>query len=375
MYSLGRLSEVESILYGEEDIFRWDESRRVNFQLEAIQRAFEYHYERCATYRQFCYTEGVHPQSISSPDDLFKIPVIPSSIFKSLDVRTASEEEIIMVCRSSGTRGSISRVPRDNTTLERFLGSIRKSVELLIGIPVESRVLNLGPDSSEAGDVWFPYVMSLLHLLRPTENYVSQGVFSVGRLVEQLRALPPDAVPVLVGPPIFVLNLIEFLQKHGEPVDLDACGGLVITAGGWKSNSKEEIDRDGFLSLCREYLGIQNRANIRDVFNMVELNTVIFECERGVKHVPPWLAVAGLDPETLSPSTPEEMGLLAFFDSTPTSYPGFILSDDFGRVRYEQCSCGRSGQTLEFCRRVKLSDEKGCALKMERDTIVSSQTR
>jgi len=375
MYSLGCLSELESVLYSEEDIFRWDESRRAGFQVEAIQSAFGYHYERCAVYQRFCRNEGIHPSSISSPEDILRIPLIPSSMFKSMDVRTAPEDEVIMVCRSSGTRGSVSRVPRDNTTLERFLGSIRKSVELLIGIPVESRVFNLGPDISEAGDVWFSYVMSLLHLLRPAENYVSQGVFSPGRLVEHLRELPPGAVPVLVGPPIFLQHLMDFLEGRGESLDLDERRGLVITAGGWKSNAKEEIGRDEFLSRCGERLGLNDRANVRDAFNMVELNTVIFECERGVKHIPPWLVVAALDPESLAPAPPEEMGLLAFFDSTPTSYPGFVLSDDFGRVSDRPCACGRSGPTLEFCRRVKLVEERGCALKMERDTIVSSETR
>jgi long-chain-fatty-acid---luciferin-component ligase len=374
MYSLGSLSELESVLYSEEDIFRWDESRRTGFQVEAIQSAFRYHYERCAVYQRFCRSEGVHPSSISSPEDIHRIPLIPSSMFKSMDIRTPPADEIIMVCRSSGTRGSVSRVPRDNITLERFLGSIRKSVELLIGIPVESRVFNLGPDATEAREVWFSYVMSLLHLLRPAENYVTEGVFSPARLLEHLRALPPGAVPVLVGPPIFLMYFMEFLESRGESIDLDARHGLVITAGGWKSNAKEEIGRDEFLSRCGEYLGLSNRENIRDAFNMVELNTVIFECERGAKHIPPWLVVRALDPASLALASPGEMGLLAFFDSTPTSYPGFVLSDDFGRVDDQQCPCGRSGPTLEFCRRVRLAEERGCALKMERDTIVSSET-
>ena len=121
MHALGRLSELESVLYSEEDIFRWDESRRTGFQVEAIQSAFSYHYEHCAIYQRFCRTEGVHPASISSPEDILRIPLIPSTMFKSMEIRTAPEDDIIMVCRSSGTRGNSVITFRD---LVRFCFTI-----------------------------------------------------------------------------------------------------------------------------------------------------------------------------------------------------------------------------------------------------------
>ncbi|MCI0489496.1 MAG: hypothetical protein L0229_23130 [Blastocatellia bacterium] len=203
----------------------------------------------------------------------------------------------------------------------------------------------------------------------------SQWHLFSGQALGSYTGASPAASPVLVGPPIFFLYLMEFLKDRGETIDLGARGSLIITAGGWKSYAKEEIDCESFLSLCGEYLGLRNRMKIRDAFNMVELNTVIFECERGVKHIPPWLVVAALDPENLSPSDPEEMGLLAFFDPLPTSYPGFILSDDFGQVSNMPCMCGRAGPVLQFCRRVKMLEDRGCALKMERGTVVVPDTR
>jgi long-chain-fatty-acid---luciferin-component ligase len=142
----------------------------------------------------------------------------------------------------------------------------------------------------------------------------------------------------------------------------------VVTAGGWKRSSSEEIDRDEFARRCARYLGLTDRRYVRDAFNMVELNTVLLECERGAKHVPPWLVLLSLDPEALTPTTPGRMGLLGFLDPLPTSYPGFVVSDDFVRLHEGRCPCGRSGPTLEFCRRVELAEGRGCALTIERDT-------
>jgi long-chain-fatty-acid---luciferin-component ligase len=310
----------------------------------------------------------VTPDLVNAPEHLTRIPLIPSSMFKSLDIRSVPEESITKVCYSSGTRGSVSRIPRDNTSLERFVGSIRISADQLLNLRAESRVFNLGPDSNEASEVWFPYVMSLLGLLRPAENYVIMGVFYPLSLVEDLSTLPETTQPFLVGPPILLRRLLQFLQEEGITLDLGARGGFVVTAGGWKSFSDEQIDRDEFTTLCMTLLGVRDRGHIRDAYNMVELNTVLFECELGIKHIPPWLMIESLDPETLVPRRSNEIGLLAFYDPLPTSYPGFILSDDFGKVNKETCACGRSGPTFEFCRRVALVEGRGCALTMGRNT-------
>lgn len=368
MQSLGQPILLEKLLYGEDDLYHWDEVRRQGFQFDILREAFRHHFENCPAFGRYCQSEGVTPELIKAPEHLPRIPLIPSSTFKSLDVRSVPEESITKVCYSSGTRGGLSRIPRDNTSLERFVGSIRISAEQLLGLRAEAQVFNLGPDSDEAKEVWFPYVMSLLGLLRPAENYVMDGVFYPLSLVEALSSLPKTTQPFLVGPPILFLRLLHFLHEEGVTLDLGAQGGFVVTAGGWKSFSDEQIEREEFTTLCTTLLGVKGRGQIRDAYNMVELNTVLFECELGIKHIPPWLIIESLDPETLAPKQSNEMGLLAFYDPLPTSYPGFILSDDFGKVNKETCACGRSGPTFEFCRRVALVEGRGCALTMGRDT-------
>jgi long-chain-fatty-acid---luciferin-component ligase len=106
---------------------------------------------------------------------------------------------------------------------------------------------------------------------------------------------------------------------------------------------------------------------------MVELNTVVFECEAAHKHIPPWLIVEALDPETQEPVPAGEMGVLAYWDALPTGYPGFVISDDFGVLDPSGCECGRPGPTMSFMRRVTAADDRGCARAMDAETEVAEE--
>ncbi len=70
----------------------------------------------------------------------------------------------------------------------------------------------------------------------------------------------------------------------------------VVTIGGWKRREGERVSRTELSDVVCRSLGLDNDHYVRDAFNMVELNTVIMECERHKLHVPPWLRVDALDP-------------------------------------------------------------------------------
>ena len=369
---IGGQATVETVLYGEGDPFHWDAARRRIFQARAFADAFRHHYASCPIYQRYCAMDGVDPDGLTFPDDIGRIPLIPATMFKEQVIRRVDDGAVAKVCRSSGTQGVVSRVNRDGTSLERFVGSIRLSAERLLDLRVRAAVFNLGPDTPDAGDVWFPYVMSLISLLRPATHYVSDGVFDPGRVVDDLEALDPDVQPIIVGPPVFVVYLLRHLAERDTRLDLGARGGVLVTGGGWKTHTDDEVDSVSFRHWCTTQLGL-DASCVRDAYNMVELNTVIFECEHGRKHVPPWLVVAALDPETQLPVPGGEMGVLAYWDALPTGYPGFVVSDDFGVVEAGTCTCGRSGPTMSFTRRVTASDDRGCARAMDDETEVAGE--
>jgi len=169
----------------------------------------------------------------------------------------------------------------------------------------------------------------------------------------------------VVAPPGLLLDFLAWMEERGERLDLGARDGYVVTAGGWKRREDEAVSRSELSDLVEERLGIQ-RSRIRDAYNMVELNTLLLECEHGRKHIPPWLVVLARRPADMSVADPGEEGVLSFLDPTAVSYPCFVLSDDLGEVHRGPCECGRAGETLLISRRLDSVEQRGCGLKLER---------
>ncbi|MBB2911303.1 long-chain-fatty-acid---luciferin-component ligase [Streptosporangium becharense] len=363
---LEAVSVLDDWVFQRSDIYHASAAEIETLKLTMARNAVDHHFTHNPTYRQYCQKSGFEPDQLNTLQDLARIPLITSSQFKISQVRTGPEEAIVKVCTSSGTQGSMSLVHRDETTLCRFLGSIQGSVDQLLGLD-DAFCLHLGPSKEEAGDLWFSYAMAVTDMLFPTENFVVDGVFDPAKVVRRIQEARGDAENVLlVGAPIMFLHLDEYMTENG--ILLEDCENLfVITAGGWKRFRGSSIPREEFVGhLTKRFQGL-DPSRIRDFFNMVELNSILAECEFHVKHVPPWIHVLTLDPRTLQPVANGRQGLLAFVDPTATSYPGFILTDDYARTVLDgECRCGRRGQGIEFTRRVEKVESRGCALKLDR---------
>jgi long-chain-fatty-acid---luciferin-component ligase len=357
------LEQVEAEIYQLDEAFFPDLATRKSVQAVMLRSAFECHYERNVLYRRFCQARGISIETVAQ--DPRRIPLIPSTTFKQAAVRSNSNEKTVLRCTSSGTQGSVSVVERDNTTLERFLGTIRNAVENVFGID-DAIVLNLGPPSDEEPDLWFSYVMNVTDFLFETRNYVHGGVLMAERFVEDLVAATGQYQDVLViGAPIVFLELFEQLGRF-KLKNCDFGAKLfLVTAGGWKRHERVGIPRDEFRDRCIQAFTGLVPQKIRDTFNMVELNTIIPECECHQKHVPVWLDVFAVDLDNYSVAAPGKVGLLAFLDASASSYPGFVLSGDLGRISHvDDCPCGRPGICVEIVRRINTIESRGCALKI-----------
>jgi long-chain-fatty-acid---luciferin-component ligase len=248
----------------------------------------------------------------------------------------------------------------------RFFASVAVGNRELFGIEGFDRpVFSLGPPTSAAPNLWIAYVMTGLAVALPTDFYVdSNDRFEIEQLVYDLRQLPGDAGAILVGPPPLLLDLAAYLEAT-HPLNLGS-DALVATIGGWKRRQNEVVARDDFSVRVARALGIPDVSRIRDTFNMVELNSVFFECQFHRKHCPPWVVANARDPESLNPLPSGASGILSFLDPTATSYPGFILSDDFGAVEGSvTCECGVVGDIVSIHRRVNRVESRGCALKLD----------
>jgi long-chain-fatty-acid---luciferin-component ligase len=358
------LTRLDRVLYGEVDWRDLSAEAQDELRLQAVAESVAYHRARNPRYAAFCERRGFRGDELGGIDDLAAVPQLPVTAFKRADIVTDSGEPVAKRCTSSGTLGGVSVVLRDRTTIDRLLGSVISGIRLLGDwTEHERRVVNLGPPAEAAGDLWFAYVMGLLELIAPTDHVVEDGVLRLEEAVAALVDACREGQCFLVGPPLLVRRLAEHHLERGRRVP--GRPPIVVTAGGWKRQTGERIDREDLDRLAMSAFGIPNRGGVRDAFNMVELNTVLFECAGRRKHAPPWLHVIVRGLRDLAPVPAGEPGLLSFLDPTAQSYPCFIVADDVGLVRRDRCSCGLPGTTVEIHRRLERVEARGCALKME----------
>jgi long-chain-fatty-acid---luciferin-component ligase len=362
------MSLIEDVVFQREDAFEIAGAELADLQTQLFRDALDHHLKSCPAYARYCSANGWDISAFQSIQDIGSVPLIPSALFKRGGLLSCAEDEVVKICTSSGTQGTKSVVYRDGRTLERFLGTVQQGVDLAFPEPETDRpLLVLGPDTDEAADLWFSYVLSIVDLIYPTTFYVRDGVL---RLDEALEAIMDRtmAFPVLIGPPVLIRDVLRTMGDRGLRADWGRSEGMVITAGGWKSFEGDSMPRQEFEDLAVDRLSLAGGQQVRDCYNAVELNSVLFECAHRAKHVPAWLHVTARDPATHAPLPDGVLGVLAFCDATPTSYPGFVVTDDVGRVSGEgSCECGLPSRTVTIDRRVASVEARGCALKMDRE--------
>lgn len=277
--------------------------------------------------------------------------LVPTPLFKRQHLGSPSADAV--ACNSSGTRGSVSTVFRDDDTLYQFFSGVSACSRSVLGLRTSGWVIaSLVPPVLRPDSPWTSYIVAGMATAHPSVSV--SGADGVERL---RKALGSNDRVVLVGAPREVLR---FAQDVTAPIGAD--GRLtIVTVGGWKTNEGAVLSAPSLRSEVAAALGI-DPTSVRDGYSMVELNTVMIECERFRKHVPPWLEVVAYAPRSFDQAGPREEGMLAFFDPTPASYPGFVLSEDVGRIDGDACPCGIPGTTLSGVRRLASVESRGCAL-------------
>lgn len=360
-----RLPELDRFV-GEEGCFAPPPAEAARLRLGFVRDAVAWHLDDRSPYAAYAVRRGFDLGVLDRPEGLADVPLLPSALFKraGVDLVHPAAADVLWTT-SSGTRGSISRIPRDDTTLRRFFASIGNLTSEMADVQTpDVRVFNLGPQTDEARHLWIAYVMAGVGVLLPrSREYVRDGVLLLEEAVRDLAAVDGERVAV-IGPPPYLLELAHALSARGIRPRLRP-DSLLMTIGGWKRRSGERIPRALFDDTLAAATGLP-LAQVRDTFNMVELNSALIECPHKRLHLPPWVLARARDPETLTVLPSGRSGVLAYLDATAASYPGFVLSDDLGRVEEDvRCPCGRASDVLVLERRLNTMESRGCALKLD----------
>jgi long-chain-fatty-acid---luciferin-component ligase len=344
-------------IYSDIELYKYTQNR-------LLAESFNYHYKYNTNYRNFA---NKMRDNFDTSFETKYIPLLPSTLFKrnDLDLVTGDKENIVKLCLSSGTTGSKSVVPRDENTLMNFMSSISVNLLTIFGVNNTGKMkcFILGPNSKMAGDLWFAYVMSGVSLLLRTEYLQNSQDFDMAHTCNRItEAINIGDTVAIIGPPFRLLELSEYIEQKNNTLRLPR-DTLIISAGGWKNRENQSIDSEMFRHHINKRLGIEPHS-IRDIYNMVEFNTILPECEFHRKHIPPWVEVIIRDPSTNEKLLNGIPGIISILDASAFSYPAFILTEDIGYIEEDVCACGRIGSTLKIVRRMNNIETRGCAIKM-----------
>jgi long-chain-fatty-acid---luciferin-component ligase len=340
-----------------------DEKEMKDFQFRSIREAFGNHYANNKLYRGFCDRKGFTPENLQSYEDLIRIPVLSTRIFKEgFKLLSVDESEVAQMHTSSGSSGSQSRVPRDRITLDRFTISMRKSIQYTAG--TYGYLAMLGPSPDELGDLALAnYAKVGCDIAEDHEFFLKDYDFDPEYIIEKCNATPHRPVRI-GGGPMLILDLADWILETGDKITSLTPESMITSGGGFKDMMGVAMDRDEYDEKVSEAFGLP-KSNIRDAYGMSELNAIMLECSEQVKHVPPWIHMSIRNPANLDEEVaPGEEGLPAFLDPLANSYPGFVIADDIVRAVVEHdevCGCGLRGPGLfKVVRRAEGAEEKGC---------------
>lgn len=303
---------------------------------DACFRTFQYQFKHNAIYKKFAeQTEKTHPS------DLFEIPFLPISFFKSHTVTT--QKQPFQLCfESSGTT--------QNQTSKHYIHSLdlyqkaaRLSFEKQYGPIEDYTILALLPSYLERQNSSLVYMVQyFMNLSNKEENRFYLDDFQL--LYKNLIDLSSKQYPTLLIGVSFAL--LDFVESHS----IDFPNLIVMETGGMKGRKKEMI-REELHALLKKPFGV---SSIHSEYGMTELLSQFYAPEKGIFHQNPWAKILirdATDPFSYMPKG--KGGAINVIDLANYYSCSFIATDDLGISH---------GDTFEVRGRLDNSDIRGCNL-------------
>ncbi len=322
------------------------------------------HQERCPEYRRMLEAIGFDAEKVKSYKEL---PFLPVRLFKEMDLRSVSKEEVVKTMTSSGTTGqAVSKIYLDRTTssnqqktmvkiVSEFTGSSRMPM-IIIDCP--SVIKNRSMFSARgAGILGFSIFGS--KKIYALGDDMKLDVGGVRDFLEQYG----DQKILLFGFTFMIWQHFykELLRLKEEGVTFDLTNGILIHGGGWKKLISEAVSHDEFHRRLEEACGLHD---IHDYYGMVEQTGCIYmECKCGHLHASNFSDVIIRRPLDFSEADIGENGIIQVVSTIPESYPGHsLLTEDEGAVLgVDDCPCGRKGKYFKINGRLKNAEIRGCS--------------
>jgi len=358
------------------------------FNVHALE-LFALQFKHNAAYRKICEARRLTPKIV---EHWTQIPVVPTAVFKELDLTCLALAERTTVFNSSGTteqrpsrhfHSPESLKLYEASLLPWFLENVLPDLRFTI---YDLRLVCLTPPPVQASH------SSLVHMFETVRQKLGAAETAfVGKLASDgswtlnfdatLAALNSSLVTrhpsLLLGTAFSFVHLLDYLTERNLRYDLPA-GSRVMETGGYKNRSRS-IPKTELHQLIAEKLGVPP-LHIISEYGMSELSSQAYdlgalasrrqvsssrsEQDAGetpalpgfvTRHFrfPPWARVQIISPETGHEVADGETGLIRVFDLANVFSVMAIQTEDLGI---------RRGGGFELIGRATSAEPRGCSL-------------
>lgn len=292
-------------------------------------------YHNIPAYRAKMQEKGLLPSDIKSVKDISKLPFTNKSDLRDnypFGMFTVPMSEIVRVHASSGTTGKPTVVGYTRNDLQMWAEVVTRSLGMA------------GVHKNDIVQVAYGYGLFTggLGLHYGTENLGATVIpISGGNTDKQILLMQDFGTTVIACTPSYALFLAETMKEMGISPDSLQLRVGIFGAEPWSENMRKEIET-------------KLKIKAIDIYGLSEVigPGVSCECEHqcgmhiNEDHFIPEI----IDPETLEPVAPGEIGELVFSTVTKEGMPVIrYRTRDLTRLNYEKCACGRTLVRMEKC--------------------------
>ncbi len=338
--------------------------------MNAVKRNVRYHQKRCSDYAAILSGRKFSVNQIISPDDIAKIPAIPTLYLKSHKLQSMPMNKLLIKATSSGTKGTKSHIGFDTKGLYYGAYMVLRTARYhkLISVkPTNYIILGYKPDKSNHtivsktafGATFFAPALRRCYALKSSPDGYQIDLKGIKKALISYSRKP---FPVrLVGFPAYTYFLLQELKNSGVKLKLHK-DSMVLLGGGWKQFYTEKVDKNTLYALIEEVLGIRTE-NCREFFGAAEHPIIYCDCKNHHFHIPIYSRVIIRDVYTLQPVKNGEIGLINLLTPMLDSMPLIsVMTDDLGILHDgAECGCGITAPYFEIIGRVGVRDIKTCA--------------
>ncbi len=311
---------------------------------DLARRVFAYQYERNAAYAAYCRRRGRMPEAI---DHWSQIPAVPTAAFKEIPMVSGDPRRAEAVFRTSGTTlGRERRGEHYMLDLSLYHGSLLPNfAAYLLPDGEEMPMLSLVPSVAEMVDSSLAHMIDVVSDRLGADGSRSYATVALGidydALDRALRGYLAEGQPVMIlGTSFAFVHWTDRLRELGMRYELPP-GSRLMDTGGFKGRSRE-VSAEELRAAYRDLLGIPEDFVVNE-YGMTEMGSQFYDnvlrdrVRRGEvrprhKTVPPWVRTVPVDPETLEPVPPGEIGILRHYDLANLGSVLAVQTEDLGRA-------------------------------------------